>query len=270
MIRSKSTEQSGWALPITLFALAIMLSTMHVLSLESIDALQIATEPRRSERLHATIAGSLRDARAAGQRCESIVVTHNGAALSYEVCRESVVPFMTQPTSVTLPLHSIDYDPIFAQASECPSATSATIFRDMDSPFAPRDCLLPSALNTPFVILDNIAGEATSITTRSASNATLATPGRVHISQELIVSSDLLILAGGDVTIAAIRALPSTSAKVTILSSLGSIRIGLVEGAVSLLVAGRKELAAPDTPLTSDYPLPPFRAVSIYGFRPIN
>jgi hypothetical protein len=85
-----------------------------------------------------------------------------------------------------------------------------------------------------------------------------------------MVSSDLLILAGGDVAIAAIRALPSTAAKVSVFSSFGSIRIGLVEGDVSLLVAGRKEVVAPQTPPTRDYPLPPFRAVSVYGFRPIN
>lgn len=267
MIASRSTEQAGWALPTTIFALTIMLSTIYALSLESIDALQIAREPHRSERLHSVIANTARDPRTSNGRCENLAVLYEEKMLPYEVCRESVRPFVTKPPSVSLPPQLIDYDILFSQASECPSIPRLTRFKDMTSPFAPHDCTLPGSLSGSMVMLDNLMGESLALSKTGPQVTTLATPGRVAISHELRLSSDLLLVAGGDVEISSIRALPSASVKVTVISALGAIRIGLVEGDVSLLIAGRGELSAPGTPATVDYPLPPFRHISLYGFR---
>lgn len=268
MRTSRSSEQRGWALPTTIFALAIMLSTIYALSLESIDALQIAQEPHRSEQLHAVIANTVRDPRTSTGRCENLSVAYGGRTLPYEVCRERARPFFTQPPSVSLPPQLIDYDILFSQASECPSMPTLTKLKDVASPFSPRDCTLPNSVNVSMVILDNVLGESITLGRTGSQVTTLATPGRVTVSHELQLSSDLLVVAGGAVEISSIRALPSASVRVTVISALGAIRIGLVEGDVSLLIAGRGELTAPETPAAVDYPLPPFRPISLYGFRP--
>lgn len=270
MNASKAGYQTGWALPTTLFALAITLSTLYVLSLESIDALLIATEPRHSERLHAAVTGAVKNSSAPSGGCQRLSATYEGSAIPYEVCYESARPFITLPASIALPPLPIDYDLIFSWAAECPSSVTPTRFNDMNSPFAPSDCSLPSSVGAPMIILDNLEGESVIVHRGGGPNASLATPGRVTIAQELRVSSDLLILAGGDVMIAGIKAIPSTSSKVTIISAVGRVRVGSVEGDVSLLLAGRGELTAPDTRPSSEYPLPIFRATSIFGFRPIN
>ncbi len=264
---SKDTSQAGWALPTTVFALAVMLSTVYALTLESIDALVIAREPQRSEQLHNAITTAARTAGTSIGRCEPLAVSFEGKTLTYEVCREKVRPFLTRPLSVSLPSQLIDYDMLFSQASECASPPTPTQFNDINSPFAPRNCALPSTVSAPVILLDNIIGESTELRSTGQQILTLATPGRLIISHELRLSSDLLVVAGGGVEIASIRALPSSSVKVTVISALGVIRIGAVDGDLSLLIAGRDEITAPETLPTVEYPLPPLRPPSFYGFK---
>jgi hypothetical protein len=98
----------------------------------------------------------------------------------------------------------------------------------------------------------------------------LASPGSVSVSGELTIAGDLLIVTGGDVAIGAIRGTGATTAKVTIISSRGGITVDKVLGAVSLLIAGRAALVAPETPRSASYPLPPLRPASLYGFRAVT
>lgn len=265
--RSRRGED-GWILPIALFALALLLAIVNLLSSEAIDTLHIVREIGRSERLHSAIASTIRDSSASSSRCGTITISGHEHPPSYEVCHEPSLPFVTLPASAQLPAGRVDYDALFTQASACSSTTTPTAYRDTTSPFAQKDCTLPPTLTGSVVIRDNIRGDALTFERSVIQSATLATPGRVIISEALLAPQELLILSGGEVRIGTLRAPPFGSAKVTIISALGAIRVGTVEGNVALLIAGRGAIEAPETQTAENFPLPPFRKLSLYSFRP--
>ena len=267
---SETAQQRGWALPATLCALAIMLSVMRVISLESTDTSLIASEIRSADELHKTIATTISDARPSSGRCDRVQVPHDRGELSYEVCGESFRPLSAVPASVSLPQLLVDYDSLFASASDCPSTPKPTTFRALSSPFAALDCYLTGDTRGSLTVLDNILGESIALRQTGTGPLMLATPGRIVISLELRPSHDLVVLAGGDVQITAIRSASQAPVKVTVLSSLGEISIGSVEGEISLLAAGRGELNVPRTEPSRDYPLPPLRPPSVFGFRSVS
>jgi hypothetical protein len=58
--------------------------------------------------------------------------------------------------------------------------------------------------------------------------------------------------------------------RVSAISSLGEIHIGAINGDVSLLTAGRSVVQVPGSAPSTSYPLPPFRPLTLYGFRVTN
>lgn len=267
MSKACDSYQHGWALPTTLFALVMALSIMRLLSLESIDTSVIGSDLRHGEALHTIIATAARDYRATSTRCEKIATSPDGRELSLEICRESARPFTTSPPSVSLPSLLVDYDLIFSNAIACPTEPRATSSAADPSPFASTDCHLSGDSRGSTTLLSNIMGASLSLTHPGADPLVLATPGRIVISNEVQSSRDLLVVAGGDVRIATLGAASSSTITVTIISSLGRITVERVGDGVSLVAAGRKELVVPLTSPSLSYPLPPFRAPSLYSFK---
>lgn len=270
MTRSSNYRHRGWALPATLFAIAVALSTIRVLSIESVDTSRIAREIHNATQLQATIATTVRTSSSTAVGCERVTVSHETIEVPFEVCRERVRAFTTVPPSVSLPPLLIDYDSLFSRASVCPALPTPTKLLDVASPRAALDCTLPSVPRGSIILLENVTGDSISLSQTETTQLVLATPGRIVISQELRTSQDLLVVAGGDVRIASIQTAPATNVTVTIVSSLGRIEIGTAGSSVSLLAAGRGEITAPPTTASLSYPLPPFRVPSVYSFRPAN
>ena len=268
MSRSQKTREEGWALSATIFALAVILSTMRLLSLQSADTSRIASEIRRTDQLHETIATTVRGATPSSTRCDTLTISFRESALLYEVCREGLHPFKTIPASVSLPQLLVNYDTLFSRASACPAQPKPTVFQGVPSPFMPRDCPLPENVHGSVILLENAVGKSLVLQENGAEQHYLATPGRIVLSRELRVSHDVVVVAGGDVHINAIRG--DSPVNVTILSSVGGISVGAIEGEVSLLIAVRGDMNVPYSPPASDYPLPPFRPPSVYSFRATN
>ena len=261
-------QPHGWALPSTICALAILLSTIHLLSFESLDALHIAAEIHRGEKLHTAVATFIRDSPPSFIRCENLPVSFEGNTLSYEVCRETVRPFLTLPASVSLPTGLVDYEALFSQASACPTRLTPALATGAASPSARNDCALPNSMEGSVTLLENIRSESTTFSEAGDQGSLrIATPGQITFLGEVRISQDLLVVAGGDINLATLRALPGSAVRVTILSSLGAIRVGAVEGNVALVIMGRSSIEAPETKSAFNFPLPPFRKPSVYSFR---
>jgi hypothetical protein len=79
-------------------------------------------------------------------------------------------------------------------------------------------------------------------------------------------------LAGGDIRISTLGLVKSPlavpSAQVTIISAHGDVVIERIDGALSLLVLGRRIIAVPETNTPNSAQLPATRFTSIAGFEP--
>jgi hypothetical protein len=259
----------GWILPTTLFGVALLLSSVHLLTFQSIDARQMIAEMLSSAGFHQDAISTVRTRLSVGKQCIDIPLPHNANQLSYEVCGEESLPFISVPASSILPNRRVDYDALFSAASICPNTPLATQLTHRGAPRAPNDCLPPRILRGGTVVLDNIRSQIVEISPPSTGVALIASPGSISVSGELVTAGDLLVVSGGDVEIAAIKGASSAAVAVTIISSLGGITVGKTSGQVSLMVAGRSTLEVPETPTAPSFPMPPLRAPSLYGFRAV-
>ena len=260
----------GWILPTTLFGVALLLSSVHLLTFQSIDARQMIAEMLRGERLHQEAISAITTHLSEAGRCTDVSISKDPSHPLYEVCGEERRPFVSNPPSNIDPNLLIDYDAIFSTASTCPTVHVGTELPHKGAPRARYDCLLPSTLRSGVTVLENIRGESLTIVPPSTGSALLASPGGFSVSGDLTIASDLLVVAGGDVDIGGIRGATLSGVKVTVISSLGGVKVGRTYGAVSLLIAGRGSLVAPETTKSSSFPMPPVRSASVYSFRAVE
>lgn len=265
MIRSGYARSHGWVLPGTLFGLALLLATVRVLSLDVSQITRLYGDIRVSESMHqraiweiATLSGDL-------SRCKEYTFSLNGEEIAYEVCGERKAPFMTFPSTANLPITTVDYDAIFTQAVPCPTNQSSSTIRDTDAPRASKDCPSPATITGSLITIENVIGESTRITSNSSKAAMLGSPGAIVLAGALIVETDLLIVAGGDISLSSITSSSSETRKVTIISALGTIRVGYVAPEISVMAAGRGVIEVPETPQMPPFPLPPQREYGILG-----
>jgi hypothetical protein len=260
----------GWTLPTTLFGLALLLSSVHLLTFESIDARLMIAEMLRGERLHQEATSAI--ATHAKQRgaCGDVTISSDSDHPPYEVCGEERLSFVSKPSSRIDPNLLPDYDAVFSVASACPAPPVGTDLPFRGAPRAHKDCFLPSTIKDGASVLENIRGGNVSISPPTSGFTLLASPGSLSLSGDLTIGGDLLIMAGGDVDIGRIRGVSLHGVAVTIISSLGGITVGKTDGAVSLLVAGRGSLNAPETTGSTSFPMPPMRSPSIYSLRAVE
>jgi len=260
----------GWALPITLFALALILSTVRLISLESVDTLQMTHEIRRANSLQLDIVSSVLSWKTTSPLCDEVALYRDNAPSRLEVCGEPLRLFTTSPPSFSLPLKRVDYGALFSQSLPCPGRLHPTPLRNTSSPFVKDDCMVSGTLTDRLTLLENIRADSLVVAPSAPHRMVISTPGRIEILGELRVPGELLVVAGGEVQIAVIRSVAPSPTAVTILSSLGAIRVGAVAGDVALLAAGRDSIEVPATQGGSHYPLPPFRERSLYSFRTLS
>lgn len=264
------SSQQGWVLPTTLFGLTIILSTIRLLAVDQTAVTQIFGDIRRA---HALRQHGVSDLLASGEPkplCEQRSVTFAEETLTYEVCGERRVPLMIVPSQGELPISRIDYDAMFALATRCPSTPTNAANPLGATPTASKNCVVPPALTGGIITLENILGEATTVLPRSAQTSIIASPGRIVLTDLLMLESDLVIVAGGDIEIGGIAAPTAQTRKATIISALGGIRVGSVAPGVSVIAAGRATIEVPETPQHPPFPLPPLRGHEIIGIRAVR
>jgi hypothetical protein len=201
---------------------------------------------------------------------QSISVSSTSTQL-WKVCTVGAPPFLTTPP-IHLPSNRIDFSTLLHHAAPCRyerTQNSDTIF---SGPKAGATCVAPNFLSAPMVSLDNILIRDLALTLpQHSSTLALATPGSVQSEGLLTLNSSTLIVAGGNIRIAALKGDASERIAVTLLSAHGDIVVGQVLGPVSILSIGRQLISVPPTPPSPMFILPPFLTrPSIAGMIPIS
>lgn len=265
MIPSGHTASHGWVLPGTLFGLALLLAAVRLLSLDLSQITRLYGDIRLSESMHQRAVAEVASLTGDLSRCRESTLPFNGGEIAYEVCGERKVPFMVFPSTANLPITTVDYDALFTQALPCPTTPTSSASRDTNSPRASKDCPSPPTVTGSFITVENITGESTRITANSAKASMLASPGAIVLAGALTVETDLIIVAGGDISLSSITTSSSETRKVTIISALGAIRLGYVAPEISVMAAGRGIIEVPETKQMPPFPLPPQREYGILG-----
>jgi hypothetical protein len=255
----------GWVLPSTLFGLALLLATVRVLSLDVSQITRLYGDIRLSESMHQGVAGEVVSLTGDLSQCKEHAFSLNGEEIAYEVCGERKAPFMAFPSTANLPITTVDYDAIFTQAVPCPTTPTSSASRDADAPRASKDCPSPPSSTGGLITMENIIGESTRITANSSKASILASPGAIVLAGALIVETDLLIVAGGDISLSSIATSSSETRKVTIISALGAVRVGYVAPEISVMAAGRGVIEVPETKQMPPFPVPPQREYGVLG-----
>jgi hypothetical protein len=198
-------------------------------------------------------------------RCQEVTTTVDEGEITYEVCAERKVPFMVFPSTAYLPITTVDYDAIFTQTVTCPTTPKSSTIRDTDAPRASKDCPSPPSITGSLITVENISGESTRITANSSKASILASPGAIVLAGALTLETDLVIVAGGEISLSSMTNASSQTRRVTIISALGAIRVGYVAPGISVMAAGRGVIEVPETPQLPPFPVPPQRQYGILG-----
>ena len=265
MTSSGHTSSRGWVLPSTLFGLALLLATVRLLSLDASQITRLYGDIRLSESIHQAAVAEISPLTGALSRCQEVTFSFNGEENAYEVCGERKAPFMVFPSTANLPITTVDYDAIFTQAVPCPTTPNSSTIRDTDAPRASKDCPSPASITGSLITVENIIGESPRITSNSPKASMLASPGSILFTGALTLETDLVIVAGGEISLSSMTNASSQTRRVTIISALGAIRVGYVAPGISVMAAGRGGIEVPETPQLPPFPLPPQRQYGILG-----
>lgn len=265
MTQASTRYQRGWALPVVMFGTALIIGWARLITLETTATSLFLPIISRGEEIRAHSKERLALNNPLSRECHEISLSHDSIETSYIRCSEGAVPFRTQPP-YSLPQRVINYDALFSRAGGCSTTPTRTSRLASGVPKALFTCTLPRTIVGGLTLLDNIKADTVSLITQNSDAALMATPGSVTITGTLSISQDLLIVSGGDIDIAVIHNTAEAHHRVTVISSLGAITVGRVVGSVSLLVAGRATIQAPETSPSTTFPLPPMRNASLRGF----
>jgi len=266
----RPSTQVGWALPATLAALVLLNSCVRLLSIDTVAAIRAFSTSQMGYSLTESQRQTIFGAGHPETGCATIETLVDRQRAAYEVCGEMALPFVITPSSYRLPSGRIDYDSIFARATRCENAPRETGLTQSNYPLLKRDCLLSRSISGNTIALENIIGASLHVLGGNDQASVMATPGALSITGELVISNDLLIITGGTIRIGAIVSAAGRPVRVSAISSLGEIHIGAINGDVSLLTAGRSVVQVPGSVPSASYPLPPFRPLTLYGFRVTN
>ena len=269
MTRVSRSEQHGWVLPTTLFGITVVMGTIRLISLDSTGVAQLFGDMRLSHTTRQHVMQELASIGEPKPLCENRTITMSETKLDYEICGERRVPFMVAPPTGQLSISRIDYDALFTSAAPCPSTPTNAAATRGDTVQASKNCAMPPTVKGGIITVQNLRGETTRVTATSGQSS-IASPGAITITGSLILESDLLIVAGGDVDIASITSLSNQGNKVTIISALGVVRVGIVSPGISLIASGRSVLEVPETIQRPPFPLPPQRRHGIVGIRAVG
>jgi hypothetical protein len=265
-----SQAYKGWALPAALATLALLTSCVQLMGLTVRGSIRALSATRSGDSFRDQVRQQLFESIPLKSGCSTVETIVNGQRSLYQTCSEGSTPFVTKPPHYPLPDERIDYEGIFSRFSFCRGerrGASGSVFR---APVSQTDCILGGPVPAETVLLDNILATSLQVSDGGKVATIVATPGRLQIKETLLLAHDLLIIAGGDIEIASVVSSAREPVRVSAISSLGEVRIAKLTGGISLLAAGRALLEVPESAPAPSYPLPPFRPVSLYGFKSLS
>lgn len=261
---------NGWALPAALVTLAILTSCVQLMGLHVRSSIRALSATRSGDSFRDDVRQQLFKSISLKGGCSTIETIINDQRYLYQTCSEGSIPFVTRPPLYPLPTERVDYDGVFRRSALCRGerrGLSGSFFR---APTSQMDCILSGSVPSQTVLLDNILATSLQVAQGGDVGSIVATPGRLRIEESLFLAQDLLIITGGDIEIASVVSTAREPIRVSVFSSLGEIRIAKLAGAISLLAAGRSLIEVPESALAPSYPLPPFRPVSLHGFKSLS
>lgn len=257
---SKSSTEKGSILFFVLLAMSLIAFMIRRVHLQTSTYLRLTLEHREGLNVQNSLRERIASPSSPARGCQEQTISIDEGSRRVAVCSTGLNEFTTAPPTA-VPSGRIDYNLIFKGAKRCPGLRRDTEKRTFDSPRAASDCILDATLDHGGIFVDNLAAEDLSLGIADGPETlTIATPGCLTVTGTLTTNSSLLILGGGDISIANISSKRSDPARVTIVSAHGSIVVQKTSGNVSLLTLGRALISVPPTPFLPPFPLPPFRA----------
>lgn len=260
------SQARGWLLPSALFALLASLASARLFHHAARSNSQILGDTRLGQRLNERLKESVASSGPIPDVCEIRDGVLLGIQRRYTVCGERSYPFTTLPP-VRLPGESMDFELLTRNSLPCSSTSSWRWTSGSIAPATSTSCVSPTQHAGSLIVMKNLAGTSLQVTSSNTNTQSVVSPGFISLTGELIVSQDLLVVAGGNISLGVIRNPTERIVRVSLFSSLGDISVTRVEGDVSILAAGRKKIAVPPTTPSTQYPLPPFRPRTIRGFE---
>ena len=263
-------HQGGFILPIALLAMLLVAFAARSLLSQSSHLASLLAIQREGARLHDTARSAITTAQIAQRECGTVNASHHNISNSWLACMEGAGSLTSFPKT-PLPAGRFDYNQIFSAASPCPTTPLAVTKSSFDSPTASHDCTPPALLQGDLIVRENLKAQNISLASSNQERVRLlATPGSLLIESALELNGDLLIVAGGTVTIGQIVNLSPKLIHVTVVSALGTIEVLATQGEISLLIIGSKTLKAPTTLIVPPFPLPALRLAAVLGLLPLN
>jgi hypothetical protein len=222
----------------------------------------------QADDLFARVGAYLTKDRGLTASCAPFFIASHGASVEWMGCSEGN-PQLKTSAMLPLPTGVPDYHEIFKTITHCPGIEVPNRRQQFSAPAHPVTCTVSGELTDNLILAENIKFNTLTLRHhKEAGYGIIASLGDVRGEGAIITSSDLLIIAGGDVSIASISTSTSERVKVTILSAQGAIEVLNADAQVSLLLIGPQRLAAPTTRTTQGYPLPQFRPLAVRGIVP--
>lgn len=203
-----------------------------------------------------------------GRRCIRRVISGSEGAQAWHLCSIEDTHLRQEPSG-TAHSESFDWNHLFLTASSCFTGRTPTSQRAFTSPVAAHDCAIPGAVNGDLTVLDNLRGDVATISAPgSAPQVLIATPGELTIKTSVTLSSDALIVAGGDLAVSLISNSSSRAIHITLISAHGNISVEQLAGNVALRAFGRAAISIPKSLVGSRFPSLATRLPSLSGISP--
>ena len=267
--RSKLQQESG-VLALLLFVPLCIISYSLLATVRTTHTLlEIKNITNKSAHIDNTIMRTLATPGSVSSGCQRISVPSkdsNGPTLIS--CTFIDISFTTIP-AIALAQGSPHYKEIFQNMGRCPSGLSDTAGTIFTTPKTNQTCLMDTylikeSLTLPFNIE---AANLTTETTKETEYITIASTGSIKITDSLIANAPLLVLAGGDISVATIATQKNNPISITLLSAHGDISVEHVGANIEIVLIGRKSLQSPPLQaLTLPPNLPPFISKNVDGF----
>lgn len=253
-LKGAQTER-GTALLVTLIGLALI----------GYLARQLFSSALAYSRLVDSANSGLNEQSASRLSVSSLPITTRGckqqsiASKTIALCSLGYAPLTTRP-SLSLPAGRINYNALLEPSEPCPGVKSSNSKRVFTTPEATHNCLLAPELASTLRVAENIEIErGTPLADSSTKIISLNTPGSFRVRESLNLSRSTLIVAGGEVSIAALKNISESEVlAVTIVSAHGTISVDALDQSIALLTIGRGAVSAPPSRPSLDFPMPAF------------
>lgn len=203
-----------------------------------------------------------------GRGCAREVISDGDVSQAWYVCSIDSAPLRQEPPGPA-PVAPFDWASIFSNAIVCQTGRTPTARRAFTTPSAAFDCAIPADVHGNLIVVENLRGGTVTVAAPSPATAILvATPGELTMQNSLTLSSDAVLVTGGDLSIPLLSNSSGRVIYVTLASAHGAIRVERLSGSISLRGFGRSTISLPQSLAGSQFPLLPTRSATLCGISP--